>query len=125
MDGSGKEEPIATDARASVTAQRPFVVLVNANSASLSEACAAAAQDCGFGRVFGHPTASCLADPVTYALVDGARIDVSILAIVSPWHRASNQPGGVPDEAPSPDPNAPRDPTLDAVAAWIAAQPPH
>ncbi len=123
IERGGGERPIATDPARFFTPQHPFAILINGGSASASEALASAAADYGFARLFGQPTAGCLAGATSYRLADGAAMQVTIWKIVSPQRRAINQIGQRPDEEILPDPTGATDPVLAAAVAWLATQP--
>lgn len=123
VENTGKEEAINTDRRAFFTPQHPFAVLINEGSGSSSEAFAAAAQDYGFGRLFGETTSGCLAAGQSVDLADGSAINVTVQEVVSPKKRAINQVGVNPDQTVPNAPTTPNDETLDAAIQWVITQP--
>lgn len=119
----GKEEPIPLDANFKLGAQAPLAVLINAGSASASEAFAAAAQDYGRGQLFGQTTSGCLAGASTFPLADSSAFQITIEKVVSPQRREINRIGVKPDTEVPPATAANTDPTLDAALAWLVTQP--
>jgi carboxyl-terminal processing protease len=119
----GGELPVSTNPRLYVSPQHPFAVLINAGSASASEAFAAAAQDYGFARTFGQTSSGCLAAAILFDLADGSAISVTIEKVVSPKKRQVNGIGVTPDQQLPFDPARADDPTLQAAVAWLVAQP--
>ena len=119
---SGRVEPLATDARRYVARQPPFAVLINGGSASASEAFAAAAQDYGFARLFGQPSAGCVAGATTFPLADGSAISITTDKLVSPKRRELNRRGVQPDTAVPAQQADTLDPVLAAALQWLATQ---
>lgn len=118
----GKEEAIPLDSSFKIGAQSPMAVLINAGSASASEAFAAAAQDYGRAQLFGQKTSGCLAGASTFPLADGSAFQITIEKVVSPKRREINRIGVQPDTEVPPATAANTDPTLDAAIAWLVTQ---
>jgi carboxyl-terminal processing protease len=123
VENTGDEEAINTDRRAFFNPQHPFAVLINEGSGSSSEAFSAAAQDYGFGRLFGETTSGCLAAGQSIDLADGSAINVTVQKVVSPKKREINGVGVNPDQTVPNVPTTPNDETLDAAVGWLVAQP--
>ncbi len=120
---NGQQEAINTDQKLYFTPQHPFAILINAGSGSSSEAFSAAAQDYGFGRLFGETTAGCLAAGQSVDLADGSAINVTVEKVVSPKKREINRVGVSPDQVVVDDPLTPVDETLEAAKQWLVTQP--
>ncbi|MFN8537446.1 MAG: S41 family peptidase [Thermomicrobiales bacterium] len=98
-------------------------MLINAGSASASEAFAAAAQDYGFARTFGQTSSGCLAAALLFDLADGSALSVTVQKVVSPKKRQINGIGVKPDQEIPVDPMRADDATLQAAVAWLVVQP--
>ncbi|MFN8514688.1 MAG: S41 family peptidase [Chloroflexia bacterium] len=122
IDRSG-EQAEATNPSLYVSPQHPFAVLINAGSASASEAFAAAAQDYGFARTFGQTSSGCLAAALLFDLADGSALSVTVQKVVSPKKRQINGIGVKPDQEIPVDPMRADDATLQAAVAWLVVQP--
>lgn len=119
----GKEEAIPLDPNFKIGAQVPLAVLINAGSASASEAFAAAAQDYGRAQLFGQKTSGCLAGASTFPLADGSAFQITIEKVVSPKRREINRIGVQPDTEVPPATAANTDPVLKLAIAWLVTQP--
>ncbi len=122
VERGGEREAIRTDPSLYATPQRPLAILIDAGSASSSEALAAAARDYGFARLFGETTAGCLATASTFQLEDGSAVQITLEKVVSPEGREINRVGQAPDEAVAPSPASAADPVLEAALRWLAGQ---
>ena len=124
IERGGEVAPIPTQGDLFFTPQRPLAVLINAGSASSSEALAAALADYEGARLFGGTTAGCLATATTFPLADGSALQITIEKTVSPARREINRVGQPPDEAVAPNPAGPGDEVLDAALRWLVGQRP-
>jgi carboxyl-terminal processing protease len=93
------------------TVQMPFVVLVDAGSASSSEIFAAAVKDYRDGLVIGTPTCGCAVGAIFFPLGDGmGGIEVGVARVLSPVTKTNHEGNPVrPDIIVQPDPSALRD----------------
>ena len=122
VEESGSQQAINTDRKSYFNPQHPFAVLINAGSASSSEAFAAAAQDYSFARTFGQTSSGCLAAGRSFDLADGSAINITVEKVVSPKKREINRVGVTPEEQIPADPARTDDPTLQAAVAWLVGQ---
>jgi len=90
-------------------------VLINAGSASASEAFSGAMQDYGRAHLVGETSAGCLAAAMIFPLADGSAMNITIQKILSPKGHEINRVGVHPDEAVPPDPNSVADPQFQAA----------
>jgi carboxyl-terminal processing protease len=118
-------------------AQRPLAVLVNQGSGSASEILAAAVQEYGRGKVVGVRTAGSVNGAITWALPDGASIQITVIEARTGKNRRSLEGNGVTPDLIVSDPRRTaedffggRDPQLEqAIGALtgtptLSAQPP-
>jgi carboxyl-terminal processing protease len=122
VEESGSQQAINTDRKSYFNPQHPFAVLINAGSASSSEAFAAAAQDYTFARTFGQTSSGCLAAARSFDLADGSAINITVEKVISPKKREINRVGVKPDQEIPLDPARTDDPTLQAAIAWLVGQ---
>ncbi len=105
---------------------RPLAVLVNANTASVSEIFSAMLQDYGRARVFGVTTRKCAGFVNLTQFPDGSTLAVTIAHSLTPRsEKPLWQTGVVPDQTvrqTQDDLTAGRDPVVDAAVAWLKAQ---
>jgi carboxyl-terminal processing protease len=105
---------------------RPLAVLVNANSASVSEIFASMLQDYGRARVFGTQTAKCAGFVNLSQYPDGSALAVTIGHSLTPrTEKPLWQTGVVPDQVvrqSADDVATNRDPVLDSAVAWLKTQ---
>lgn len=100
----------------------PFAVLIDSGTILLSEALAAAAQDSAAARLFGEPTAGCVATSTLYPLTDGSGLRITLDPLLSPQRRPLHGTGQRPDETILPDPTGATDPVLAAALRWLAGR---
>jgi carboxyl-terminal processing protease len=103
----------------------PIAVLVNDNSASMSEILAAALQENGVAKVIGTKTAGAVAAAVPVPLADGSGMLVTIQIITTPSGRVLNQVGLEPDQVVELDPQKFRtgkDTQLEAALGYVQEQ---
>ena len=118
----GQQETIPIDPKLYLDQQLPLAVLINAGSASASEAFSGAMQDYGRAHLVGETSAGCLAAAMIFPLADGSAMNITIQKILSPKGHEINRIGVHPDEAVPPDPNSVADPQLQAAVNWLATQ---
>ena len=118
----GQQETIPIDPKLYLDQQLPLAVLINAGSASASEAFSGAMQDYGRAHLVGETSAGCLAAAMIFPLADGSAMNITIQKIRSPKGHEINRVGVHPDEAVPPDPNSVADPQFQAAVNWAATQ---
>jgi carboxyl-terminal processing protease len=121
--GADKAEmAITPDRTAAVSRIAPLAVLIDSGTTLLGEALAAAAQDNAGARLFGEPTAGCVATSALYPLADGSGIRITLDPLLSPQRRKLHGTGQRPDETILPDPTGTTDPVLAAAIRWLAGR---
>jgi carboxyl-terminal processing protease len=103
----------------------PIAVLVNENSASMSEIMAAALQENGAAKIIGAKTAGAVAAAVPVPLADGSGMLVTVQMITTPSGRVLNQVGLEPDQVVELDPQkfrSGKDTQLEAALGYVQEQ---
>jgi carboxyl-terminal processing protease len=116
------EMPVIPDRTATVGPVAPLAVLIDSGTTLLGEALAAAAHDNAGARLFGEPTAGCVATSALYPLADGSGLRITLDPLLSPQHRPLHGTGQRPDETILPDPTGTTDPVLAAALGWLAGR---
>ncbi|MFN8514689.1 MAG: S41 family peptidase [Thermomicrobiales bacterium] len=120
---AGREETaIAPDRSSPVAPVAPLAVLIDSGTTLLGEALAAAARDSAAARLFGEPTAGCVATSALYPLTDDSGLRITLDPLLSPQHRPLHGTGQRPDETILPDPTGATDPVLAAALRWLSAR---
>lgn len=120
--GGREETAIAPDRSSPVAPVAPLAVLIDSGTTLLGEALAAAARDSAAARLFGEPTAGCVATSALYPLTDGSGLRITLDPLLSPQHRPLHGTGQRPDETILPDPTGATDPVLAAALRWLTAR---
>lgn len=100
----------------------PVAVLTNRGSASGSEILAGAAQDHGFGRVFGRKSYGKGCVQTLTPLPDGSAVRITTSLYYTPKGRQIHEIGIVPDEEVKEENASGKDAALEAALAWIRTQ---
>jgi carboxyl-terminal processing protease len=120
MSAGGGERAILPDSHATVAPVVPLAVLIDSSITLLGEALAAAAHDSAGARLFGEPTAGCVATSALYPLADGSGLSITLDQLLSPQRQPLHGFGQRPDELLLPDPTGVTDPVLAAALRWLA-----
>lgn len=120
VGAGGVETAVFADRGEAARSRQPLAILLDGGTALLGEALAAAAHDSAGARLFGEPSAGCVATSALYPLTDGAALRISLDRVVSPQHRSLHGIAQRPDEALLPDPGGATDPVLAAALRWVA-----
>lgn len=119
--GGGDRAIVAAGSATSATLA-PLAVLIDGGTALLGEALAAAARDTAGARIFGEPSAGCVAESGLYPLADRSGLRITLDPLLSPRRRPLHGVGERPDETILPDPDGVTDPVLAAALRWLGAR---
>ncbi len=118
-EADGVRKAVAANRGEAVPPRQPLAILLDSGTTLLGEALAAAASDSAGARLFGEPSAGCVATSALYPLTDGAALRITLDRMVSPQTRPLHAIGQRPDETVLPNPSGATDPVLAAALRWI------